>query len=644
MAVAKYSLHSRKHSSMSFFQELKRRNVFRVGIAYVLIAWVLLQGADFALDLIDAPNWVIQALFMLAALALPVVLIFSWVYEMTSEGIKRESEIDRSRSITPQTGRKLDRVIIIFLTVAVAVLLADRFISPPGSEHGAEQASVGEPYAAEAAGPAQSATAPSNRSLAVLPFIAMSNGPDDEYFADGLTEEILNALAQLPELLVTARTSAFHFKGQDVPVHEIASRLGVAHVVEGSVRRSGDRLRVTAQLIRAEDGFHLWSNNYDSSSADTIAVQEDIAEKIATAMNVVLDEQKRQEMQKNGLRDVEAFIVFQRARELYDQGHFEQGKNQDKYLQQANEALLEVQRRVPGFATAWMMHSDLYVHRVIEDATGQRPQSFTDQEIAEALEQVTSDYEQAIRLARTPVERYSLELDLAILNGNWRGITDRIESYLEQTGCHYYGWSDIATLPFGYAAGASKVYAQITACDPIRAGGWKSLARALFWSGDPAAATEAAQRGLKHASSDTLIVELAKGMIIKGQFDEAERLINTRLKSDNEEGIRMMIAAARGDRERTTTLLSDYIDSDQQELFRTLVRYAWIGDRENANRLAAEFDQHPVGYIPLSMSALMCECGAPWDISRTPEFEAKIVDAGLNWPPSSIFDFPLKDW
>ena len=130
----------------------------------------------------------------------------------------------------------------------------------------------------------------------------MSSGPDDEYFADGLTEEILNSLAQLPELLVTARTSAFSFKGRDIPVQEIATALGVRHIVEGSVRKSGERLRVTAQLIRANDGFHLWSETYDSTSADTIAVQENIAEKIAVAMDIVLDEGKREAMRQAGLR------------------------------------------------------------------------------------------------------------------------------------------------------------------------------------------------------------------------------------------------------------------------------------------------------------------------------------------------------
>ena len=235
---------------MSLIQELRRRNVFRVAIAYVLLGWAVLQGADFLLDLAEAPGWVIRV-FSIAGLAgFPFALFFAWAYELTPEGIKREHEVDRTSSMTTNTGRRLDRLIILFLVVAIGFLLADRYM---GMERGAVES------ASQARGetPTPVAATQDRRSVAVLPFVAMSSGEDDEYFADGLTEEILNSLAQLPELLVTARTSAFQFKGQDLPVQEIAGKLGVGHIVEGSVRRSGDRLRVTAQLIRAEDGFHL---------------------------------------------------------------------------------------------------------------------------------------------------------------------------------------------------------------------------------------------------------------------------------------------------------------------------------------------------------------------------------------------------
>ena len=630
---------------MSFINELKRRNVFRVGIAYVLICWVLLQGADFAFDLIGAPNWVIQALFLLVALGLPGVLVFAWVFEMTPEGIKREKQINPDQSITPHTGRKLDRVIILFLVLAVAALLVDRFANLP---------EAGRPVSNEVTAQSPRETVPgestnrvetsARQSVAVLPFVAMSNGPDDGYFADGLTEEILNSLAQLPELLVTARTSAFTFKDQDLHVQEIAARLGVANIVEGSVRRSGDRLRVTAQLIRASDGFHLWSNNYDSSSTDTIAVQEDIAEKIAVALNVVLDDHRRKLMQSSGLRDVEAFIAYQRARELAEQAHFGSEKV-TVGLARANQLFEDVLQRVPDFSTAWSWHSDLYVHQVIEDSMHTQTGADAHAGIIGTFELAKADYEKAIRFARTSYERASLELDLAFLTGNWRGMTDRIEKLLEQTGCIGSLWYEAVSLPFGYAERMYPKAEEIVVCDPLAASNWQTLARTQIWKPDPDGVIEATLRGLAVVDSDTLVAELAKGLLLKGQNEEAQAELDTRIKSvDGAESLLVEIATALGDRERSETLFEAYRGSQHANGWNTLAMYAWTGDRENANRLAADFDRHPFGHIALSISVLVCECGAPWDLSVTPVFAAKIEESGLNWPPSSPLTFPFKDW
>jgi TolB-like protein len=496
---------------------MKRRNVFRVGIAYVLISWVLLQGADFAFDLIDAPNWVIQALFVLAALGLPGVLVFAWAFEMTPEGLRREKDVDRSRSVTPQTGRKLDRVIIIFLVVAVAALLVERFVNFPDSGQSVPDNVTSQKLPKTVPeGSTNSAEATARQSVAVLPFVAMSNGPDDGYFADGLTEEILNSLAQLPELLVTARTSSFTFKNHDVSVQEIAARLGVANIVEGSVRRSGDRLRVTAQLIRASDGFHLWSNNYDSSSVDTIAVQEDIAEKIAVALNVVLDEPKRKLMQKSGLRDVEAFIAYQRGLELFEQAHAISERTAIG-LVQANQLFEEVLHQVPDFSAAWRLHSDLYVHQVLDDSMDTQTGGAADAEIFGTFELARADYEKAILFAETPRERASLELDLAYLTGNWRGITDRIEKLLEQTGCISSLWFEGVTLPFGYAERLYPKVEELLVCDPLTATNWQALAQTQTWKRDPDGVIEAARRGLAVVDSDSLVAKLAKGLILKGQ-------------------------------------------------------------------------------------------------------------------------------
>jgi TolB-like protein len=246
---------------MSLFAELKRRNVIRVGVAYAVVAWVLAQVAEFAFENFGAPDWVLKSVVVVFLLGLPLALIFAWAFEMTSDGIKREADVDRSTSITSQTGRKLDYMIILVLMVALGWFAWDKFFVAAVST--SEVDSTIQEASNDAPTESVLGSAP-EKSVAVLPFIAMSSGEDDEYFADGLTEEILNSLAQLPELLVTARTSAFSFKGQDIPVQEIAAALGVKHIVEGSVRRSGERLRVTAQLVRADDGFHLWSENLTS--------------------------------------------------------------------------------------------------------------------------------------------------------------------------------------------------------------------------------------------------------------------------------------------------------------------------------------------------------------------------------------------
>ena len=257
---------------MSLFEELKRRNVFRVGIAYLLLGWAVLQGADFMLDLVGAPEWVIRALAVIGLVGFPFALFFAWAFELTPEGVKRESEVDRSQSVSPQTGKKLNGVIIGLLLVIIVLMAVERL------------------FFAGAGGPdAEPGMAEAPKTIAVLPFADLSQAQDQSWFADGLAEEILNALVRVPDLSVTARTSSFSYKGTNKPISEIAAELGVAHVLEGSVRSAGDRIRVTAQLIRASDGFHLWSQNYDRDVADMIGIQEDLARNIATALETSMN-------------------------------------------------------------------------------------------------------------------------------------------------------------------------------------------------------------------------------------------------------------------------------------------------------------------------------------------------------------------
>ncbi len=259
---------------LSLFSELQRRNVFRVTVAYVVSAWLLAQVADLVLDNIAAPDWVMQSILLVLVLGLAPVVFFSWAYEVTPEGIKREAEVDRSQSITHVTGHKLDRTITFVLLLAVAYFAVDKFVLSPSQPAAPAAGTSEEITETEAAG----------NTIAVLPFVNMSGDEENEYFSDGLSEELLNVLAKNPGLQVAARTSSFSLKGEKLEIGEIGRRLNVDHILEGSVRKSGDRVRITAQLIRADNGYHLWSDTYDRDLDNIFEIQDEIAAKITAAL------------------------------------------------------------------------------------------------------------------------------------------------------------------------------------------------------------------------------------------------------------------------------------------------------------------------------------------------------------------------
>lgn len=622
---------------MSLFAELKRRNVVRVGIAYAVIAWVIAQIAEFAFENFGAPDWVLKTVVVLLLLGLPLVLLFAWAFELTPEGLKREKDVDRSQSITAQTGHKLDRTIIVVLLVALAWFAWDKFFVDNEPEPLAQTAPGSESQEIVK-------TELSEKSVAVLPFVAMSSGPDDEYFADGLTEEILNSLAQLPELLVTARTSAFSFKGQDVPIQEIAAALGVRHVVEGSVRRSGDRLRVTAQLIRANDGFHLWSENFDSSSTDTIAVQENIAEKIAAAMDIVLDARKREAMKQAGLRDVEAFTTYQKGLEMYERAHGEIDTIDG--LRQADVYFEQVIARVPGFSQVYLDHSDLFVHILNDTASGvERDGAVSEDDVSSAYGKALADYEAAVRNARTPRLRSMIELDFAFISGNWRGLGGRIESALDQPGCDDGNWTSIFSDVFGYSEQFLTRARTLLACDPRRSLSWFVTARSALRLGDKEEALKLAREGTEIAPGTWLSTELIRALVANDLFDEARQAISDRIQNEFVAiEMKMMVLAHEGNRDGFDGVYQDYRTRMGGELFWPLIASAWGGYHAEANRLAAEIDQNDFGPVTLVQIAQWCGCGAPWDLAVTPNLAGKLKAGGLAWPPRPTMEFPFKDW
>ena len=621
---------------MSFFNELKRRNVFRVGVAYVIIAWLLAQVADLMLENFGAPAWVIKSFLGFLIIGFPLAVFFAWAFELTPEGVKRESEVDRSQSITAQTGQKLNYSIMFIMAIALAWFAWERFGSTREATPPAEETSV------VTAEPATEAT-PAEKSLAVLPFIAMSSGEDDEYFADGLTEEILNSLAQLPELLITARTSSFHFKGQDLPVQEIATKLGVQHIVEGSVRRSGDRLRVTAQLVRATDGFHIWSENYDSTSEDTIQVQEDIAEKIAEAMNVVMDDEKREAMRKAGLRNVEAFVDYQKAMELYGEAHGD--VDQIGYLRRTNEQLEKIIELVPTFSKAYIDHTDLYVHMLLDNSVGQLTDGVTPQDIEEAPARIIEDMAMAAETASNFSERNSIELDLAYLGGDWHGLRGKLDRYLDESDCSNPNWVPGIAVASGLADRYTKRAREVRKCDPMWSHAWFTESRAFLWAGDKEEALRVAREGLEIAPGGWLGIAMVRALIANGLYEETDHAITTLLRV-KEDGLiaNAMKSAALGDRNAADSFFEELMKVEYPPAFWESIYYSWVGDRENANRRAAMIDEHPFGSQSLLLLVYWCACGAPFDLEVTPNYAANVKAAGMPWPPASPITFPLKDW
>ena len=299
---------------MSFFNELKRRNVFKVGIAYIVIAWLVAQVLQLVFESFGTPAWVMKTVLVLLATGLPFALFFAWAFEMTPEGLKRESEVDRSQSITTQTGRKLNNATIGVLVVALAYFAVDKFVLSAGREAALVEATA--KAITQQTQVKQQSTEPASdmvdNSIAVMPFADMSPNKDQDYFSDGLSEELLNLLAKIPELRVAARTSSFSFKDQNVEIPVIAERLKVAHILEGSVRTAGNKIRVTAQLIKADDGYHLWSETFDRDLDNIFAIQDEIATEVVAQLKVTL----LGEVPTTSVIDPEAYALFLRGRQL----------------------------------------------------------------------------------------------------------------------------------------------------------------------------------------------------------------------------------------------------------------------------------------------------------------------------------------
>ena len=330
---------------MSFFNELKRRNVFKVAAAYVIVGWLIMQAGEVMAPALNLPEWVNSLLAFFLILGFPLALFFAWAYEMTPEGLKKEKDVDRSKSITQVTGQKLNNVIIGILVLALGYFVIDKFVLQPQvvtEPSTASEETVTDETAQE-------------HSIAVLPFVDMSANSDNEYFSDGLSEELLNILARIKELRVAGRTSSFAFKGKDDDLRNIGEKLNVNTILEGSVRKDDkrNRVRITAQLINVEDGYHMWSETYDRELDDIFAIQDEIAHKVAQAMRITLLGEDEARLEQVASTDINAYDLYLKGLQGINEGGF---VSLDRAVTQFQEALSLDPSYIPakiGLVSSW---------------------------------------------------------------------------------------------------------------------------------------------------------------------------------------------------------------------------------------------------------------------------------------------------
>ncbi|MEE8294595.1 MAG: hypothetical protein V3R64_02685, partial [Sphingomonadales bacterium] len=508
-------------------------------------------------------------------------------------------------------GQKINKLIIGGLVLAVGFLLFDKFYLT--SETPVPQETVVEA-----------------KSVAVLPFADLSEGQDQEWFADGLTEEILNSLARLPELQVTARTSSFQFKGVDRNIGEIAKTLGVTTVVEGSVRRIGDRLRITAQLIRASDGFHLWSNTYDSTADDLFDVQADVAEKIAGALDVVLDDNKREAMVRSGTRNVEAYRAFREGVRITDEVH---NYETDQTLWDANVYFERAMELDPGYADPAIIHIDAFAHLLMDGLSpyvGENPPYSK----AEAQALLLQDLDFAVANFSSPTMQVIADINREFFSPTWYrmpGLIARLEEVLDVNDMNLANtiWlHNILVLNEKYDL-LSKIWKEWKKDNPLEPTVWSNLAEVENHKGDFKAAQDYITRGRQIAGDHTWLRGADfSSAAYQGNRDEAIILFEKMV--DDEAWHPAYLAAIKGDYETAAHLARELTETFEHPQVGLIMVYYEIGDLEKARTLAKRIDQMPIGVAILGIFLSTSDHALYFDLADTPNFAAKLEQAGID--------------
>ncbi|MEE2691621.1 MAG: adenylyl cyclase [Pseudomonadota bacterium] len=493
---------------MNFFDELKRRNVFRVAGVYAVVGWLLAQAAALLESALSMPGWFDTVVVCFLLIGFPLALVFAWAFELTPEGVKPTVAVAPGESIAARTGRKLDYAILGGLALVAVVVLIDRLM--PGRAAVAPEAASAV-AAVDAASPGNTAL-PDEKSIAVLPFVDMSPDSDQGYFADGLSEELLNVLAKSRELKVAGRTSSFAFKGQNRDLREVGEILNVANVLEGSVRKAGDRIRVTAQLVKARDGYHIFSETYDRELSDVFAVQDDIAGKIGAALKTELIGTPSEEAAPS---DFQAYDLYLLARQrIYS-------RDRDQ-LKEASDLLDRALALDPEYAPAYAQKS--IVTMLLSDSAG----TYGDIPYAEAVGISQKYIDKALAIDPDLAEAHAA-LGLQRLNGGAR--LEQIRAPLERalsinpnlTDAQH--WLAIALLTDGQPKETRKIYEEVATRDPLFGPALNNLTFDYATTGDFDKAEALISRVERTRGGETADTTFARGQIAFNRGDLAEAVV-----------------------------------------------------------------------------------------------------------------------
>lgn len=557
----------------NFFSELKRRNVIRAAGLYLVGAWLLTQVASTVFPAFDVPGWALRGLIVTLVIGFIPALIFSWVFELTPTGLKRDEDVPPTQSIAPQTARRMDRMIIVVLVLALGYFVFDKFVLAP--KRAAARVSV-----------AEAKPTASPRSVAVLAFDNLSDDKGSEYFSDGISEELLTVLQKIPGLHVAARTSAFSFKGKSVTAQEIGEKLGVAYLVEGSVRKAGEIVRIAARLTSTGTGEESWSENYTRNLKDVFAVQTELAQTIVEQLKgqltngaadaaVKADIQAQvQAAEKGGTENVEALQHYLRGR-FYLNRYTEKG---------TSDALVEFKRAVdldPSFALAWAGLADTHLWYCKYATTGGL--AVFDARLASARETAA----RALALEPNLPDALRARADIQLsFDFDWKGATETLRTALALAPADPAIVTDAGTLAFakGDAAQGMALYRKAVALDPVNPQALSFFAFNLALTKQFAEAQAVYPRVIELIpTAPWSHAGLGLSFLLQGKFEEAA----TEANKDSAEWARLLVVAmARWSQKRipeADAALADLIKSSADgAAYQIAEIYAYRGEKDRS--------------------------------------------------------------